>query len=107
MVFGVTRRLAAQCSGQPPDERGEHGPVGPVQAGSGVGAAEYGEFVAQHKQLDVLGGGRATQQQEQPEQVLEDQVQQAQRHGGDHARPLTIINQRWSAAGATFWNPAG
>jgi len=70
--------MATQRAGQPPDKRGEHGPVGPVQAGSGVGAAEYGEFVAQHEELDVLGGGRAAQQQEQPEQVLEDQVQQPQ-----------------------------
>jgi hypothetical protein len=99
--------MAAQCSRQPPDERGEHGPVGPVHAGSGVGAAEYGEFVSQHEELDVLGGGRATQQQEQPEQVLEDQVQQAQRHGGDHARPLMSINHCWSATCAAFWNPTG
>jgi hypothetical protein len=61
--------------------------------------------MAQHEQLDVLDGGCATQQQEQPEQVLEDQVQQAQRHGGDHAQPLASISHRWSAACAAFWNP--
>ena len=33
--------VAAQRSGQPPDQCGEHGPVRPVQAWSGVGAAEY------------------------------------------------------------------
>jgi hypothetical protein len=43
------------------------------------------DLMAQHNELDLLGGGRATQQQEQPEQVPEDQVQQAERHGGDHA----------------------
>ena len=63
--------MATQRSRQPPDERGEHGPVGPFHAGSGVGAAKYGEVVAQHEQFDVLGGGRATQQKERPEQVLE------------------------------------
>ena len=59
------------------------------------------------EQLDVLGGGRATQQQEEAEHMLKDQVQQAQRHDGDHARLLAIINRRWSAAGAALWNPAG
>ena len=99
--------MAAQRSGQPPDERGEHGPIRPLQARSGVGAAQHGDLMPQHEQLDVLGGGRATQQQEQPEHLLEDQVQQSQRHGGDHARPLAIINHRWSAACAAFWNPTG
>jgi hypothetical protein len=75
--------MASQRSGQPPGERGEHGPVRPLQARFGVGAAQHGDLVAQHEQLDILGRGRATQEQEQPEQVLEDQVQQAQRHGGD------------------------
>jgi hypothetical protein len=37
-----------------------------------------------------------------PEQVLEDQVQQPHRYGGDHAPPLSIINHRWSTAGAAF-----
>ena len=54
MVFGVTKRWQPQCSRQPPDERGEHGPVGPVHALSRVAAAEYGEFVSQHEELDVL-----------------------------------------------------
>ena len=87
--------MATQCVGQPPDERGEHGPVGPVQAWSWVGAAQHGDLVAQHEELDVLGGGRAAQQQDQSEHLPEDQVQQPQRHIGimpgrsDH---------RWSAA---------
>jgi hypothetical protein len=37
--------------------------------------------------------------------VLEDQVQQAQRHGGDHAGPLMSINHCRSATCAAFWNP--
>ena len=54
-----------------------------------------------------FGAGRATQQQDKSEHVLEDQIQQPQRHGGDHARPLSIINRHWSTACAAFWNPAG
>jgi len=45
-------------------EHGEHGPVCPLQSRCGVGAAQHGDFVAQDEELDVLGGGRPTQQQE-------------------------------------------
>jgi hypothetical protein len=38
--------------------------------------------MAQHEELDVLGAGRADHQQDQSEHVLEDQVQQPQRHVG-------------------------
>ena len=68
--------MAAQRSGQPPNERGQHGAIRPLQAGSGVGAAEHGDLVSQHEQLDVLGRGRAAQQQDQSERVLGDQVQE-------------------------------
>src|SRR5512132_4587748 len=46
--------MATQCAGQPPDERGEDRPVRPLQPGFGVGAAEYGDLMAQHEELDVL-----------------------------------------------------
>jgi hypothetical protein len=39
---------------------------------SGVGVAHDRDLVSPHKQLDVLGGGRATQQQDQSEHLLED-----------------------------------
>ena len=42
---------ATQCSGQPLDERGEHGSVCPVHARSWVGAAQDGDFVPQHSRL--------------------------------------------------------
>ena len=54
--------MATQCARQPPHEGGEHGPVRPVQAWSWVGAAQDGDLVAQHEELDVLGGGRPAQQ---------------------------------------------
>jgi hypothetical protein len=47
--------------------------------------------VAQHEELDVLAGGRATRQQDQPEHLQEDQVQQSQRHAeimSDQRSPL-------------------
>ena len=54
--------MAPQCPRQPPHERGEQRAVRPVQAWPCVGAAQDGDFVAQHEELDVLGRGRAAQQ---------------------------------------------
>ena len=71
MVPGVTRAMAMQALGQPPSRGGEDRSVRPVHAWSRVDAAEYGDFVPQHEELDVLGGGRATQQQDQPEHLPE------------------------------------
>jgi hypothetical protein len=39
--------------------------------------------------------------------LLEDQIQQPQRHGGDHARASEEADHRWSESVATFWNPTG
>ena len=83
--------MGSQCSGQSLDEGGEDGPVRPVQGWSLVGAAEHGDLVAQHEEFDVLGGGRAAHQQDQPEHLPEDQVQQTRRHAGimsDQRSPL-------------------
>ena len=68
--------VAPKCSGQPPDQGGEHGTVRPVQAWSRVGAAEHRDFMPQDEQLDVLGGGRPAHQQDQSEHPLEDQIEQ-------------------------------
>jgi hypothetical protein len=38
----------------------------------------------EHEELDVLGGGPTTHQDDQSDHLLEDQIQQPQRHGGDH-----------------------
>ena len=37
--------------------------------------------------------------------VLEEQIQQPQQHGGDHARPLSIIKRHWSATCAASGTP--
>jgi hypothetical protein len=47
--------VCAQLSWQAPDQRGRDGPVGPVEAGPGIGAAQHGDFVPQDQQLGVLG----------------------------------------------------
>src|SRR3954447_25019116 len=100
MVLGVTKRWHLSARGG--RRMSAANTACPLQAGSGVGAAEYGDLVSQYEELDVLGGGRAAHQQEQPERVLEDHVQQPQRHGEDHAGELASINRCWSAACAAF-----
>ena len=100
--------MAAQCSRQPPEQGGENSPVRPAQAWSWVAAAQYGDLVPQHEQFDVFGGGStAAQQQDQPQHLQEEQIQQPQRHNDDHARPSKATDHRCSAACATFWNPTG
>jgi hypothetical protein len=67
--------MATHCAGEPLNERGEHGPVRPVQARSRVGTAQDGDLVLQHEKLDALAGGRAAHQQDNPEHLSKDQVQ--------------------------------
>jgi hypothetical protein len=99
--------MATSCSGQPRDEGGEDRSVRTAHAWSRVGAAEYRHFVPQHEEFNVLGGGRATQQQDQPEHLAEDQIPQPQRQwrGGDRARAAERAEHRWSRACATIWHP--
>ena len=73
---GGDEAVATQCAGQPPHEGGKHGSVRPVQARPLVATAQDGDLVPEHEELDVLGGGRATRQQHQPEYLPEHQVQQ-------------------------------
>jgi len=44
-----------QVPGQEADQRGEARAVGPVQAWSGMGAAQHGNLVPHHQELKVLG----------------------------------------------------
>ena len=52
---GRDQPVHPQASGQEPDKRGEDRPVGPVQARPRMGAAQHGNLVPQHEQLNVLG----------------------------------------------------
>jgi hypothetical protein len=59
------------------DQRGEHGSVGPVQAGLRVGSSEDSDLVAQDEQLDVFRSWCAMEQRQPAEQLIEDQIEQA------------------------------
>jgi hypothetical protein len=79
--------VTAQARREAPDQRGQHGSVGPVQARLRVRSTEYGDLVAQHEQLDVVGRGCAAKQGQPAEELAEDQVEQAKRHDHDRAGP--------------------
>ncbi len=53
---GCDQPMRSQVYRQEPDQRGEDRAVGPVQPGSGIGPAQYGDLVPQDEQLGVLGG---------------------------------------------------
>jgi len=91
---GGDEAVARQCAGQPPHEGGNTARSARSKRGRWVAAVQDGDLVREHQELDVLGGGRATRQQHQPEYVPEHQVQQPQRH----ARSCPINNHRWSTA---------
>jgi len=57
-----------QVPGQQPGERGDHGPVGPVQLRTGDLAAQHGDLVPQYQDLDVLEGVVAGEQRQPAEQ---------------------------------------
>jgi hypothetical protein len=104
---GCDRAMTTQGTGQSSDEGGEHRPVCPVQAWSRAGSAKDGDLMPQHEQLDVLGRRATAQQHDQAENLQEDQTQQPERHGGDHAERSEGADHRRSAACAEFWNPTG
>ena len=54
----IRQRLAILERYKEPDQRDEDRAVGPVQPGPGLRAAQHGDLVPQHEQLDVLGRGR-------------------------------------------------
>ena len=64
-----------------PGERGEHGPVGPGHARSGVGPAQHGDLVPQHEYLRVLGRRGPGQQREPGQHGHQQPVSQRDTHG--------------------------
>jgi hypothetical protein len=107
IVPGVTTRCTPQHLRQPPEERGEHRWVRPVQVGLGVGCAQHGDFVTQHQEFDVLGLRRAAEQQQQVHKLEEDQVEQAQGHGSRSCPRGRAHRSHRSEVQADFRNPTG
>jgi hypothetical protein len=56
--------MSPQHLRQPPDQRGEHRAIRPVQARCRVGSAQHGDFVTQHQEFDILGRRRAAEQEQ-------------------------------------------
>ena len=78
---GRDQPVRPQPSGQVPDQRGQDGAVGPVQAEPRLGAAQDGDLVPQHQQFRVSStpmSGQAGQPAAEPD---EDQIEQTEGHG--------------------------
>ena len=96
-----TRRSAKQFA------RGHRGVIltTSMPASASTASNEAANCPARSRTRNRNRRGAASQQQDQLQHMEKDQVQQPQRHGGDHARPPAKADHRWSAACATFWNP--
>ena len=53
---GGDQPVPPQPDRRKPDQRSEDRPVGPVEPGPRMCAAQHGDLVPQHEQLGVLGG---------------------------------------------------
>ena len=95
--------MAAQCSGDPPREGGEHGPVRPVQTRQWVSAAQDSDLVAQHAELDVLGGGHATHDRISPSTC--EKIKCSNRSDTRGSCPTS--DRRWQRPRPDFWHPTG
>jgi hypothetical protein len=54
-VAGVTKNVDHRGPRQQPRQRRQHGPVGGFQIRAGDLAPKYGDLVAQHEDLDLVG----------------------------------------------------
>ena len=77
---GCDQPVPPQSWGQEPAQRGEDRAVGPVQPGPRISATQDGDLMAQHEQLDILGGRRSAQQDKPAAKPDEDQIQQTKGH---------------------------
>ena len=84
----------AQRDGQQPAQRTEHGAVQPGQPWPGVVAAQHGDLMTQHQNLDVLGGIRAGEQRQPAQHAGKHQVRESEGHS---ERSCCAVPGRWSA----------
>jgi len=78
-----------------PAQRAEYGAVKPGQRWPGVGAAQHGDLVPQHDDLDVLGGVGAGEQRQPAQHANEKQVGKSEGHSGDHAGLARDDDVQW------------
>jgi hypothetical protein len=97
--------MAAQCSGQPPDEGGEHGPVCPVQRGLGLVRRSTATSCRRTRSSMSFVEDARPISRTSPSVCWK--IRYSSRSDRDHAGELASINHCWSAACAAFWNPTG
>jgi hypothetical protein len=77
---GGDGQLEASVCGYQPGQSGDQSSVGPAHPGSWSAPPEYGKFLAQDQDLDVLGGVGAGEQDHRGQESEDRQVDQPQRH---------------------------
>jgi hypothetical protein len=80
-VAGVTIRGERSQQGNSQVSADKIRPIRPRQARPGHLAAQYGDFVAQDDEFDVLGCATAGKQYKPAEQPERDEIQQSEQHG--------------------------
>jgi hypothetical protein len=76
--LGLDEEARPAGSGQDAADRGEQGPVGGLKLGSWGLPAQDRELVAQHQDLQVLGGISAREQHQQLDGAAQHQVSESQ-----------------------------
>ena len=81
--LGLDEEARPVSPGQDAADRSEQRPVGRFEPGACDLAAEHGELVTQHQNLQVLGAIASGQQGEQPDRPAQRQVGDLRQHQGD------------------------
>ena len=79
-VAGRHDPVQPEVSGQQSRERGDHGPIRPVQLRASDLTAQHSDLVPQYQDLDLFGGVAAGEQRQPAEQPGHQQVQEAEEH---------------------------
>ena len=101
IVSGVTRKLDQRQRGSAPAQHRQQGTVGSSELGSLHLAAQHGELVAEHGDLDVLGVLASQASKQHAEESACREVEERQGHRRIIARPCPC----YSAHSAEFLNP--
>jgi len=97
--------MAPTLGRQQPGQRREHDAVGPGGTWPGDRAAQDRDLVPKHEDLGVLGGLSAGEHYEPADELMEDQVEESERHDGDPCGPPPLMRSRRSTPQTGFSAP--
>jgi hypothetical protein len=99
--------VAAQRGGQQPGQRGQDGPGGPVEPGTGDLGAQDRDLMAQHHDLGVLRGLPAAEQLQPAKDPDDGEVQESDRHIPRSCLMTVSGANRQVTVRAEFWSGTG